>query len=347
MSETKRQTELDILRLLATLAVIMTHLCGGPVKSLDVYSSNWSVLNCLRAAVTWDVPIFVMISGSLFLKPSKEVTIRKIYQKYIKHLVICFCFWSAVFQILYYFTGDCSLNWKGILSEFLIGPYPFWYLFMLAGLYMLIPFIRRFVDDKKLLEYFLLLFILSEFIANYGACLPYLGELISTIFNKMVFHFTLGFVGYYILGYYLVTYSVSDNVERALYVLGVLCAVFSCVGTTLQSRQQGVYNEWFSKYLMPNVIVESAAVFTFFVKRVGKMRISAKLRTALEDMSVCGMGVYLIHALIIEGLNFAGITVVSMSPFVMVPVLTVAVYLASFFATKLIRKIPFVGKKIT
>lgn len=347
MPEMKRQTELDILRLLATLAVIMTHLCGGLVKSLNIYSFNWTFLNCLRSAVTWDVPIFVMISGSLLLKPSKNITFRDIYQKYIKHIVICFCFWSAVYQILYCCIGDNSLNWKGVLSQFLIGPYPFWYLFMLAGLYMITPFLKRFIEDKKMLEYFLLLFILSEFVANYGVNLPYVGGTITEIFNKSMFHFTLGFTGYYLLGYYLVTYNVTDKAEKILYVFGIFFAVFSCAGTTLHSRCQGVYSEWFSKYLMPNVIIESAALFVFFTKRGKNMKISIRLRTALKNMSTCGMGVYLIHALIIEVLNLIGITVVSVSPFVMVPVLTIAVYIVSLIAIKLIRKIPFIGKKIT
>ena len=347
MNETKRQTELDVLRLIATLAVIMTHLCGGAVKSLNVYSFDWTLMNCARAAVTWEVPVFVMISGSLFLNPTRVITIKKIYQKYIKHLVICFCVWSAVFQAYYYFTGDSSLNWKGILSQFLIGPYPYWYLFMLIGLYMLVPFIKRFVDNKQLMGYFIVLFFVAEFVSNYGVKLPFVGSTIEEIFNKASFHFTLGFTGYYILGYYISTHKISDRAEILLYALGIICVVFSCVGTTLQSRAEGAYNEWFSKYLMPNVIIEAAAVYTLFVKRISKIEFSDKARTVWTKISDCGLGVYLIHALIIELLNLSGISVVTTSPIIMIPVLTIFVYLISLALTWLIRKIPFVGKKIT
>lgn len=347
MPEIKRRPELDILRLLATLAVIMTHLCAGIILSIDIYSFDWGFLNCLRAAATWDVPVFVMISGCLFLDSKRTVSIKLMYQKYVKHIAVCFCVWSALFQALYYYTGRYDLNWKGIVSQILIGPYPFWYLFMLAGIYMVVPFLKQFISNKVLIQYFLLLFILMEFVANYGINLPYIGTIIAEIFNKATFHFTLGFTGYYMLGYYLVTYKVSDKLEKILYVLGILCVIFSCVATTWQSRRDGVYNEWFSKYLMPNVIVESASIFTFFVKRVSRLDFSPLAQRIWKFLTIHGFGVYLVHALVIEMLNLFNITVISASPLVMVPMLTITVYLISLVLTWLIRKIPVVGKKIT
>ena len=64
-------------------------------------------------------------------------------------------------------------------------------------------------------------------------------------------------------------------------------------------------------------------------------------------MTIHGFGVYLVHALVIEMLNLFNITVISASPLVMVPMLTITVYLISLVLTWLIRKIPVVGKKIT
>lgn len=138
--QNKRRTELDILRTLAMIAVIVIHLCATTLKTIKVDSNLWLFLNCVHSSITWCVPVFVLISGYLFLKPEKAISIRDIYGKYIKHIAICFIFWSAVFQVFYYLFADSGLNWKGIISEFLIGPYPFWYLYMLVGLYMIVPF---------------------------------------------------------------------------------------------------------------------------------------------------------------------------------------------------------------
>ena len=74
MSEIKRQTELDILRLLATLAVIMIH--GG----LNPLTDNLMIKYMYRgmhAAIVWCVPVFFMISGRFFLDPERDVSAKK------------------------------------------------------------------------------------------------------------------------------------------------------------------------------------------------------------------------------------------------------------------------------
>lgn len=345
--QNNRRTELDILRMLATLGVIATHLCGTAAKTLDVNTYLWAMINSVRASVTWDVPAFVMISGYLFLRPEKEITIRDIYGKYIKHIAVCFIFWSAVFQLFYYIFAKNGLNWKGIISEFLIGPYPFWYLYMLAGLYMIVPFLRKFTNHKQLMQYFILLFIVFSFITNYATAIPVIGNIIDTILGKALFHFALGFTGYYILGYYISQYGVSLKWEIVIYVLGVVGVLVSCIGTTVQSRMQGEYNEWFSKYLMPNVIFESMAVYTLFTKRISKMQFSAKTVKLFSNLTELGFGVYLIHALVIEIFNHLGITVLSFNSYFAIPVLTVSVYFICLLFVHIIQAIPIIGKKIT
>lgn len=74
MAEIKRQTELDILRLLATLAVIMIH--GG----LNPLTDNLMIKYMYRgmhAAIVWCVPVFFMVSGRFFLDPERDVSTKK------------------------------------------------------------------------------------------------------------------------------------------------------------------------------------------------------------------------------------------------------------------------------
>ena len=347
----KRETELDILRLMATLAVILTHVCAGQIKILNVLDIDWQVLNCFRAALTWDVPIFVMISGGIFLNPQKEISLKVIYGKYIKRLVLAFAFWSAIFQVYYtaygIHTNSFILNWKGILSQYLIGPYPFWYLFMLAGVYAIIPFLKKVTTDKKLTEYFLALFFIFQIMICYGQALPGIGDTLSVILNDINFTFAIGFVGYFVLGYYLKAYEISKKVEYALYVLGIILVPLCCYVTTKQSIMNMEYTETFSKYLMPNIIIESAAIYTFFVKRVSKIKFSEKTVKIFSKLTEYGFGVYLVHALINELVGLTGWTAVTISPFVSVPLLTLIVYGVSLLVTVVIRKIPFIGKNIT
>ena len=347
----KRETNLDILRFMATLAVVLTHVCGGPINSLNVLDSDWQILNWFRAAATWDVPVFVMISGGMFLNPQKELSLKVLYGKYIKRLVVAFAFWSAMFQVYYtaygIYTNSFTLNWKGVLSEFLIGPYPFWYLFMLAGVYATIPFLKKITTDKKLTEYFLVLFFAFQVFMCYGQALPGLSKTISSILDCIDFTFAIGFVGYFVLGYYLKTYDISKKAEYTLYALGVILVPLCCYITTKQSIMNKEYTEAFSKYLMPNIIIESAAIYTFFVKKVSKINFSEKTVKIFTKLTEYGFGVYLIHALINYLIGLSGWTATTISPFVSVPLLTIVVYTLSLFVTVVIRKIPFIGKNIT
>ena len=79
MSENKRQTELDILRLLATLAVIMIH--GGLNPLTDNLMIKY-MYRGLHAAIVWCVPVFFMISGRFFLDPERDVSAKKILTVY-------------------------------------------------------------------------------------------------------------------------------------------------------------------------------------------------------------------------------------------------------------------------
>ena len=347
----RRETELDILRLMATLAVVLTHVCAGQIKILNILDIDWQILNCFRAAVTWDVPVFVMISGGMFLNPQKELSLKVLYGKYIKKLVIAFAFWSAIFQVYYtsyaIYTNSLSLNWKGVLSEYLIGPYPFWYLFMLAGVYAIIPFLKKIITDKKLTEYFLVLFFAFQIMLCYGQDLPGIGHTIKSILDKIDFTFAIGFVGYFVLGYYLKAYDISKKAEYALYALGIILVPLCCYVTTKQSIINMEYTETFSRYLMPNIIIESAAIYTFFVKRVSKIKFSERTVKMFTRLTEYGFGVYLVHALINELIGLTGWTAVTISPFISVPLLTIVVYGVSLLVTVVIRKIPFVGKNIT
>ncbi len=346
----QRETELDILRFHAMLAVIITHVCSGPSDQLSVYSSQWVTINCIRASITWDVPVFVMISGRFFLDETRALSVKQLFSKYIRRLIVAFLVWSAVYQIyycLYYHAlGLPYLNIKGILTEWLLGPYHLWYLYMLAGLYLITPLLRIIARDKKMTEYFLLLFLVFQFLTQYGIAIPLFGPILQIMLDKTGCCIALGFSGYFLLGYYLRTYGVPKRMEIPLYCIGVILIFFSCIATTLHSQSEGAPNEWFSKYLMPNIIIESAAIYTFFTQRVSKFSFSEKTRTFFGKMTELSFGVYLVHALVNELVALTGFTA-AVRPLLTAPVITAIVLIISIILTMLIRKIPRLGTLIT
>lgn len=346
----RRETEIDILRFLAMLSVIIIHIGADPMKVLSSKSFDYIVINSFFSIVTWCIPIFVMISGGLFLDPKKEITINKIFTKYIKRFIIAFSFWTVIYQIYYYIhataTGDNSLNLKGIIYEAILGPYHMWYLYMLAGLYIITPILRKITESKAITEYFIVIFLVFSFLQNYGVSLPVIGSLISSVMDKTQLPIGLMFVGYFILGYYIKSFNIPRKIEYTLYILAVLLLIFNCLVFSVDILKD-INEIWSVKYLMPNIIIESAGIYTLFVKRVSKIKFSERTVKIFSKLTEYGFGVYLVHALINELIGLTGWTAVSISPFVSIPLLTIVVYTLSLLVTVIIRKVPFVGKNIT
>ena len=65
----------DFLRIFATLAVMVLHVAAQNWYSTSVSSFEWQTFNFFNSIVRWGVPIFVMISGALFLNERETHTI--------------------------------------------------------------------------------------------------------------------------------------------------------------------------------------------------------------------------------------------------------------------------------
>ena len=70
---------LDCLRVIASFAVVLIHVSAWFALNRPLVGVN--CYNILGDMVRWCVPIFVMISGALFLDSKKDI--KEIYQKNI------------------------------------------------------------------------------------------------------------------------------------------------------------------------------------------------------------------------------------------------------------------------
>ena len=345
----KRSVELDILRFLALLFVVCLHVSSSEWGRMPIISSEWLQNTIWRA--TWMVPIFVMISGRFFLDSSKQITIKRMYTHYIKRIVIAFVFWSAIYQVYYFLWGISqgnAQNWKSYVTEFLLGAYHMWYLFMLVGLYMITPILRKITEDKKLLQYFLLIAFIFHVVVYFGKEIPVFGNIVSTIMDKMSLEFFSGFVIYYLAGYYLCKYGVSKKNEIAIYIVGIILLIMSRVGDIVLSANQNTCIEYFTNYKSPATMVYSSAIFLFFVKRISRCNFSARTGKIFKFLTDYGFGAYLSHALIIELLiSVMGLNITMLPPIIMIPILTLFATILSITLAFLLRRIPLIGRYIS
>ncbi|MFR0798864.1 MAG: acyltransferase family protein [Oscillospiraceae bacterium] len=123
----------------------------------------------------WSVPIFVMISGALFLGRDTHSS-GTILQKNVLRIG-----WRIRFLVCAATHSSASLLRRSPLcrlsfTQFITGHYHLWFLYMIVGLYLLIPLLRPIVQNETLTRYFLLLALVFTFLlpqlALFCLCLP-------------------------------------------------------------------------------------------------------------------------------------------------------------------------------
>ena len=346
MTVSKRETELDILRLLAILAVIAMHAGGNQYLSPNFNSNHHSMF---VASIVWCVPVFFMISGRFFLDPSRDVTIKKIWSKYLLRIVTVVVVWSAVYTLFYVWSGAYSnLNLWGILTQWIEGPYHFWYLYSLGGLYIVAPILRKITENEKLMSDYLILFSIANIVSEYIIYIPRAGAIINSSFGKLGLDMLMGYSGYYVLGYCIFQYKdkINKKIEAIVYTVGAIALVATVLleGMIAPELQEA---DFVKQYLKPNVIIFSASIYTFFIKRVSRFDFSDKVVLLFKKLTELSFGVYILHALINEFLAFIPLPQPISCPYIVLFMLTVSIYILCLAATWLIRRIPLVGKKIT
>lgn len=343
----KREIELDILRLLAMLAVIWVHVGGMETDHLPTTDSNCQWLIFLKSLATWQIPIYVMISGRFFLDPARDMPYSKILRA-IGRLILAFAVWNVVYQIWYIASNAYpGLNWKGIASQALIGPYHFWYLYMIIGLYLITPFLRKITENKDLSEYFIGMFFIFMLLTKYGTKLPFIGATLGSMLNSMSMNFVLGYSGYYVLGYYLRRYPLSGKWEHMLYICAGVLLLLGASANTVCSVLEGAYTERFTGYTNPNTIIVASAIYTLFTKRIRKAKFSQYTAQLIFRLSEYSFGVYLIHALIVDLFSAVGLKPTIMHPVLAMPLITMLAFVVTSGFVMLIRRIPNMGRKIT
>ena len=122
MAKTTRNYSIDLLRILACLAVVMAHVVSSPIDRTDPGTFDYNLC--------------------LFL----NVPLKKLFSKNILRILTALVFWSGVYAMVlskpFYPLGSQEAH--------------FWYLGMIIGVYLAIPVLRYITANVVLMRYFLI-----------------------------------------------------------------------------------------------------------------------------------------------------------------------------------------------
>ena len=338
-----RTVYFDYLRVFATFGVIILHISAQNWAVADVNSTTWQVFNFSDSIMRWSVPAFVMISGALFL--NREVSLNDILSKYVLRMALSFLAWSMVYVLLLH---DEPLLNKRI--AFLSGHYHMWFIPMIIGLYLCIPFIRLFTSSSFIVRYYLVLSLLFSFLIPELIVLgkDFGGEwivaevkAIQTSVSNMNMYLVMGYASYFVLGHCLNQTGLTRRQRFLIYALGLLgFAMTIGLDLLVALKTQKSCSNYYG-YITVNVLLESVAVFTWFNYHTF---CHDKLNAIFRQLSKYSFGAYLIHPIIIEQLDQQfGLNTLSFShPSFAIIFLGIVVFAGAFFLSAILNHIPII-----
>lgn len=352
----KRMPYFDCLRIAATFAVMVLHLASQNWYAVEAGTYEWKVFNLYDALVRWAVPVFVMISGSLFLSGARSL--ERIFKKNVRRILTAFIFWSAIYAFANLALGRSGL--KNALREFVEGPPHMWFLFMIAGLYILVPLLQKIVEDDRMAGYFVLLSLVFTFAAPYAITImalysEKLAEIAGGLLKSVGFNFTLGYVGYFVYGYYFGHIDIKGKKKWAIYLFGILGAVVTLFASAIFPVSAKSASVVFHDNMTLNVMFISIALFILAKNNINLNNASPKTVKTLGKLSDYSFGAYLVHALVITllnhnplfklntmqfKLNIVNMEEAALNPLISVPGIAVIVFVISYIISGILHCIP-------
>ncbi len=334
----KRVLYFDVLKVVAVFFVILIHVVSEYWDTININSNSFIGLSFLDSLSRFCVPIYFMVSGALFLREEKEITIKDVLTKYIPRILIIFIFWNLAYSFLnILILGDKTISFKEILtvlSNTVLGKgiFHLYFLPILMGFYLCLPVLKLITkkENKDILKYLILLLFI--FIS--------LNKLLNYALNTKISYSILfgGYLIYFIIGYYLNTFEINDRNKRIIYLSSILGFVITFAGTIICSRLFGK-TEVFFNYLSFNVILYSSGVFLFAKNKIKKFN-----EKVLNILTSTHFGIYLIHGLVLGLFEVIGMFKLfdKLTVPVSVVLSSIVIYLVSLISIFIVIKIPLV-----
>lgn len=337
--ERKRIAYLDHLRVVAIFAVIVIHVAAQNWYSQDVNTDAWKVFHFYDSISRWAVPVFVMISGALMLE--KDISLKKLYTEKIPHFLIVFLFWSLIYALI---SGG---SFKTVLINVIRGKSHLWFIYLIVGLYICIPIMKKIVEDQRIAVYFLAASLVLSFMIPFflqimmdfgGETSKTWAKALTDVYRDMNITITGGYAAYYVAGCYLNRTKISRPFRMAIYAMGILGTILTFFLTLHISIKQGAPVASYYEYLNLNIYMQSAAVFVWFKYNAPS---AEKINVLAGKLGACSFGIYVVHLMVLEALEKRlGLSTVSFEPVLAVPVISAVVFVISSVISAVIRKIP-------
>lgn len=344
----QRHCFLDLLRVAATCAVILLHTVTGIKDTADMsaYPAQLTVFLIVMDFCTWCVPVFIMISGYLFLNPEKNFSYGRIILKYCRRIVLALILFGVPYACIELVLNERSFR-IGMIGEAFImvcrgrSWSHMWYLYLALFLYLITPPLKRILDKLPTWSVYVSLSLLYLF----GSILPFVKKWLEldalwALPDEAIYLF------YYLCGYLFVSRrSLSEGqpgrrhpgTKLAAAAVVLLLACMTAIRLTVPDSVQLPYN-------YPFTVVLSLLLF-FLASRTEA--IWQRPGNTLKKLGAMSFTIYLIHPVFINiAYKFLHLSLLDYPVGLSIPLFFAAVLALSVPTAWVLRKIPGMARYV-
>lgn len=367
---------IDLLRVLACFLVVFSHCCDPFVAQFDnnrpVFLTGVFSGSFVRACV----PLFVMMSGVLLL-PAR-LNMQAFYKKRIGRIAFPLIFWSIVLPLLFFgymhfgpvthnpgviqdhFTPATALNkMYTFIFNFNYDTTPLWYLYMLVGLYLIIPILSVWLNEasQKDIKLFLSVWGISLFLPYIKMVAPLLGY--QGNYGNMgifgvcdwnefgTFYYVSGFVGYLVLAYYLVKYPLRWSWKKTvtitipMFLIGYLITSLGYISMQKYFPGNYAYLEILWYFAGINVFMMTFPVFVI----VQKIKVPSS--PALSRMASLTFGIYLCHFVFVQMAYDLFDAIYPLPTFIKIIAMACTAFFVSYWLVRIMKQFKFTRRFVS
>lgn len=299
----KRIQSLDLVRSIAILLICFNH----SISTFYVDQINSNLFNNISTASKLfmttsyilsriGVPLFLLLTGALILnkKFSDKNSINAFYKNNLLTLLISVELWNFIYYFINLYITNTSFNLGTLLKILTFTENSvyghMWYMPMILGMYIFLPFVSLVVQKYKLKELSvpILLVIVNYFILNYLNSIFGIAN-INFEFNFLI---NLAFSGaqygiYIILGYYIFHEKAFQKINNFyLILISLICFIASCL---LQIYLWKNNASLIVYYNFIGILISSICVFILLIK------LDIKNHPIVTYLSKNSLAIYFIH----------------------------------------------------
>jgi surface polysaccharide O-acyltransferase-like enzyme len=313
------------------------------VVTMHAPMPNENAIGIFNAALSYYnapcIGLFFMVSGALLL-PITGDGIDFLKRRFTK-IAGPTIFWSIFYIACRYFFDGTS---EGIAKSILSIPFSpqghgvMWFMYTLAGLYLIAPIISAWLEraSKKEIEIYLSIWILTT-------CYPLLKLFLTTQTGETsILYYLSGFAGYFLLGYYLKKYPKA--ISYTILLPAIIIAICAPIVCKILHFEVNIYDMFW--YLSIFVVVMAIGWFCLINNKV-----QAYNGRNIPLVSNLSFGIYLTHIFVMRYILWELDIIQNINSYIIQTIIVIiATFIGSLILCYAIARLPFaqyiIGYKI-